>query len=591
MKRLITVLFLMLGPLAGLSTPALSQERAWVQVEAQPTLTSAQDRARFYTAQLSDVVGYYLGSGWYGIALGPYERNDAEALLTDLRRRGIVPGDSFISDGSRFQQQFWPVGIGAATEIQPLPQGVEALTPVTEDPVVAESVVVPLDTTLPDETLSQARASEAALSEDDRKMLQIALRWAGYYDSAIDGAFGRGTRASMAAWQAVNNHEQTGVLTTAQRAQLLGQYTAVLEGLGMDMVRDADAGVAISMPTDMVAFGRYEPPFARYEPVAGAEVPARVLLMSQRGDQDRFFGLYEILQTLEVVPTDGPRRRTAEEFEIEGQNAEIHSYTYAVRDGDIIKGFILVWPAGDEERRSRVAAEMKASFSTFGGTLNPAIVAPDEDQAIDLVSGLAVRQPRLSGSGFYVDPAGAVLTSAATVASCDRVTIDTVTDMTVAWTDPALGLALLRPVAPLAPIAVARFQTSVPRIGSMVAAGGYPYGGALTMPTLTFGTLADIRGLNGEETVKRLSLVAQDGDVGGPVYDEGGAVLGMLLPRLQQNGQVLPPDVTYIVETDAIVPALVSAGVAVLQTATVDPVTPEAMTASNADTTVLVGCW
>ena len=41
----------------------------------------------------------------------------------------------------------------------------------------------------------------------------------------------------------------------------------------------------------------------------------------------------------------------------------------------------------------------------------------------------------------------------------------------------------------------------------------------------TYGTLADTRGLNGEETVKRLALNAAPGDVGGPVFD---AVLPLL---------------------------------------------------------------
>ena len=35
----------------------------------------------------------------------------------------------------------------------------------------------------------------------------------------------------------------------------------------------------------------------------------RVLLISQSGDQGTLFGLYDIMQTLEIVPMEGPRDR------------------------------------------------------------------------------------------------------------------------------------------------------------------------------------------------------------------------------------------------------------------------------------------
>ena len=61
--------------------------------------------------------------------------------------------------------------------------------------------------------------------------LQIALEWFGFYNSGIDGAFGPGTRAAMAAWQADQALEQTGILTTRQREDLLGAYARELNAL------------------------------------------------------------------------------------------------------------------------------------------------------------------------------------------------------------------------------------------------------------------------------------------------------------------------------------------------------------------------
>jgi len=537
---------------------ANAQQPVWVQIEAQPTLNAAQDRARAYAGQLENVSGYAIGGGWYGIVLGPYTRPDAEALLRDYKNARRIPGDSFIAFGRNFRQQFWPVGVGADTTVQPLP-GATAEVPVAPDAsnqntTVVEVIVEPDPITPADETPQEARASEALLDRSQREDLQIALQWAGFYTAAIDGAYGRGTRNAMGAWQDANNHEVTGILTSAQRVELLGAYNAVLDGMNLQLVRDDASGIQMQVPTGIVAFSEYEPPFVRFD--AKGDLDATVLFISQEGDQTRLFGLYEILQTLAIVPTEGPRTRRDSSFEI-------------------VKGFSLIWPEGDDERRRRVLAEMQDSFSVIDGVLDPALAAPGEDQAIDLVAGLAVRKPKLSRSGFYIDGRGTVLTTSQAVAACERITINTDHAAIVAFNDPDSGIAVLTPEAPLAPLAVAAFQLGVPRLQSEVAVAGYPYGGILVTPSLTFGRLADIRGLNGEEAVKRLDLVAQEGDAGGPVYDNGGAVLGMLLPRTVNNGQVLPPEVSFSVDADVILAALDQAGVSVETTETVAFMPPE----------------
>ena len=576
-----------------LTVAAQAQQPVWVQIEAQPTLNAAQDRARIYAGQLEDVSGFAIGGGWYGIVLGPYARSDAETLLRDYKAARRIPGDSFIAFGRNFRQQFWPVGVGANTTVQPLPgaDAVVAVTPdaTTEDPPAIEVIIEPAPITPADETPQQARASEADLNRSQREDLQIALQWAGFYNAAIDGAFGRGTRNAMGAWQDANNHEVTGILTTAQRAELLGAYNAVLDGMNLQLVRDDASGIQMQVPTGIVAFTEYEPPFVRFD--AKGDLDATVLFISQEGDQTRLFGLYEILQTLAIVPTEGPRTRRNSSFEIEGIGDGIHSYTTARLQNGQIKGFSLIWPAGDDERRRRVLQEMQDSFSVIDGVLDPSLAAPGEDQAIDLVAGLAVRKPKLSRSGFYIDGRGTVLTTVEAVAECERITINTDHDATVSYSDPDTGIAVLTPNAPLAPLAVAAFQLGVPRLQSEVAVAGYPYGGVLVSPSLTFGRLADIRGLNGEEAVKRLDLIAQDGDAGGPVYDNGGAVLGMLLPRNAQNGQVLPPEVSFSVDAGVILAALDKAGVSVETTDTVAFMPPETLTLRAADQTVLVSCW
>lgn len=572
------------------------EETVWVQIEAQPTLSQALERARDYAGQLQDVNGFTVRGGWYAIVLGPYLRDDAEQVLRVYRSEGRIPRDSFIAYSANFDSQYWPVGNAGLTspsipptDTTPTPADASP-TPETTQPqpeAQPETAAEP-DIRQPDETLREARASEAVLTREERMDLQRLLQWAGFYDSAIDGAFGRGTRASMAAWQDANSHEPTGVLTTGQRAELLAQYNAILNGLDLRQITDSRSGIDMKLPMGAVKFDSYEAPFAHYA-ATGSVPQARVLLISQEGDRNTLYGLYDIMQTLEIVPLNGPRKLDGDSFTLVGENAQFVSHTQATLKDGQIKGFTLIWPTGDETRRSRLLGEMQNSFARIDGVLDPA-AGSNLEQRVDLVSGLDVRQPKLNRSGFYVDDKGTVVTTADAVAACSRITLDGENDARVLGSDAALGVAVLRPVQALAPATVARFQTAVPRLQSEIAVAGYSFGGVLDAPTLTFGTLADLRGLQGQENLDRLALAAMPGDAGGPVFDTGGQVLGMLLPRVD-GARKLPEDVSFALDGTEIRKLLASLNITPSETGLITNMPPEDMTIRAAGMTVLVSCW
>ena len=601
---LITALFI--APFAFAQS---ADDVVWIQVEAQPNLAAATERARAYSASLEDVNGFALGSGWYGIAVGPYVRDDAELLLRRYRQDGVIPRDSFIQLSDKFQQQFWPVGanvlnIPLISPIEPaapnetqtdqeitqttLPPAGEALDLEEALAAEAETTQVPVLPEPPkDETLSEARANERDLDSDAREQLQIALKWAGFYNAAIDGAFGRGTRGSMADWQEANGYDATGVLTTLQRAALLGQYNAVLEGLGLQTVRNTEAGIEMVMPTKVVTFDRFEPPFAHYN--GTGDIDARVLLISQAGDQDTLFGLYDIMQTLEIVPEEGPRDRKSNSFELIGEDGRIVSQTQVSLENGEIKGFTLIWPAGDEDRRRRVITEMTKSFTRLSGPLD-ATAGSGDRQAVDLVSGLQIRSPKISRSGFFIDGRGTVATTSEAVQSCGRLTLDDETELEVLIDDTASGISLLKPRVALSPLDVAKFNTVPPRLQSEIAVAGFPYEGVLGSATVTYGTLADVRGLQGEENIARLALSARSGDAGGPILDSDGRVLGMLLPRAD-GARELPEDVAFAVEAKVIADLAQKAGVSVDTTVASTAIKPHDLREKAKGMTVLVSCW
>ncbi|MBJ6371125.1 serine protease [Sedimentitalea arenosa] len=576
-RLLVALVLVVFAGGAPLGAQSADPEVVWVQIEAHPDLATARQRAEVFNARLADVNGFSLGGSWYGILLGPYLREDAERVLRSYRADRLIPRDSFIAYSRNLGAQFWPEGANL------LNRGAILAPPV--EPDSAGSPTQPL--VAADETPAEARRGERLLTAEERRELQVALRAAGFYNAAIDGAFGAGTRRSMADWQLNNGFEPTGVLTTAQRAMLMEQYNAPLISVGMRRVRDGEAGIAVDMPTDAVAFSRYEPPFAHYD-ASGDELAARVLLISQPGTRTTLAGLYDIMQTLEIVPLDGPRELSGDGFVIEGRGKGIVSHTEARLENGEIKGFTLIWPIGDEARRARVLDAMQASFERLDGVLDPA--TGEGAQAVDLVAGLAVRQPRLSRSGFYIDAGGTVATTADAVQNCTRITLGEDTRTEVLARDADLGVALLRPQERLAPMSVARLRPAKGRLQSNVAVSGYSYAGLLGGPTLTFGTVADVKGLAGEPDLTRLALNALPGDAGGPVLDAGGGVLGMLLP-MDDADRKLPEDVSLIADAEAIRALLQQAGINVEAVDDSAPLTPNAMTRLASGMTVLVNCW
>jgi peptidoglycan hydrolase-like protein with peptidoglycan-binding domain len=550
----------------------------WLQVEAHPDLATAVDRARAYTSLFPEAAGFTLRSGWYAIVLGPYPVDEAVIRLDALRRERQIPSDSFIAYARDFGEQYWPEGGGAL------------VAPATDTPEVVEPLV-PEPAEIPDETRQEARDSEALLTPEERKELQTALQWFGFYAGGIDGAFGPGTRNSMALWQEAQGIlEPTGILTTRQRRTLLDAWRGELSTFGFTEVVEAESGITVTLPLGLVEFDHYEPPFVHYR-AKDATAP-RIVLISQPGDQAAFFGLYDILQTLESVPLDGARDRGERSFRIRGTSAKVDTTIFAERIGDRIKGWMLISTPGNEARDVRIIKVIEDSFRPDGDSvLDPGMAVMSSDTRAGLLSGLEVRKPRLSRTGFFISPEGAVLTTVEAVEGCARVTIDRATEATVTLSDKASGLALLAPDTPLAPRKVAGFVTASARPGSEVTVPGYSYEDRLPAPVLTFGTLEDVTGLNGEPGLKRLALQALPGDAGGPVLDASGAVTGMLLPSGPQDGKALPAGVVFALSADEITRLLTPTGVIPSPAVGLGTLTPAELADTATGMTALVSCW
>jgi len=566
---------------------SVAQDTRWIQIEAQPSLLEAETRARIYAQEFPDTQAHSIGSGWYAITLGPLPEDQADLRMSQLRARAAIPRDSFLATGANYRQRIYPIGPAPAAVTPKQTAEAEVVQEeATQMSVVetAESAKPEQSISAPDETLSEARASEGLLSREEKMDLQRYLQWAGYYNSTIDASFGRGTRRSMAAWQTDNGHEDTGVLTTAQREQLRAQYFAIFDGLGLETHRDLEAGISIDLPKEVVAFDAYAAPLAHFKSQE-ASSPTHIFLISAAGNRGDLAAIFGVLPTLAIVPMNIEKSLNKDRFVITGEGSTTRAFITASHKGGEIKGFGLIWPNQNEEQFDRLVAHMRKSFDTFSGTLDPSLsVAINE---IETEFGVAIRKPAFVKSAVFVSDQGHAITDTSDLEQCSALTIGGTYDAEIIARSET-GAGLLSPKSDFNPISYAKLGNAV-RKGDKTFLSSYPYGGRLGLASVTEATVAETTDLSGNAEKFRLDLLAEPGDFGGAVLDQSGNLTGILVSQ-DDTGRVLPNNVNFAAATEALASMMQSAGLRLSSGATqrLDDV---ALIASAQNILTPIECW
>ena len=569
-----------------------AQDMRWIQIEAQPSLLEAETRARIYAQEFPDTQAHSIGSGWYAITLGPLPEDEADLRMSQLRARAAIPRDSFLATGANYRQRIYPIGPApaAVTAAQTFEAEViqEEATQVsvveTAESAAPEQASPEQSITVPDETLSEARESEGLLSPDEKMDLQRYLQWAGYYNSTIDASFGRGTRRSMAAWQTDNGHEDTGVLTTAQREKLRAQYFAIFAGLGLETHRDLEAGISIDLPKEVVAFDAYAAPLAHFK-AQDASSPAQIFLISAAGNRGDLAAIYGVLPTLSIVPMNIEKSLNKDRFVITGAGTSTRAFITASHKGGEIKGFGLIWPNQNEEQFDRLVAHMRKSFETFSGTLDPSLSVAIHDPETEF--GVAIRKPAFVKSAVFVSDQGHAMTDTSNLENCSALTIGGTYDAEIIARSET-GAGLLSPKSEFNPISYAKLGDAV-RKGDKTFLSSYPYGGRLGLASVTQATVMETTDLSGNAEKFRLDFLAEPGDLGGAVLDQSGNLTGILVSR-DDTGRILPNNVNFAAATDALASMMQSAGLR-FRTGKTNRLDDVALIASAQNILTPIECW
>jgi TPR repeat protein/S1-C subfamily serine protease len=202
-----------------------------------------------------------------------------------------------------------------------------------------------------------------------------------------------------------------------------------------------------------------------------------------------------------------------------------------------------------------------------------------------------------TGTGFFVNNQGHVLTNQHVVESCSQVRVTVpagTTDASIQAVHQNDDLALLLTSAK-AP-AIASFRRTVAEVGEDISVVGYPLHGLLGGLNITSGSVASATGLLGDARYLQISAPVQPGNSGGPLLDSAGTVLGVVVAKLdaiavaQATGDI-PQNVNFAIKSAVARSFLSIHGIEYQEASPRRVKTRVAIAAEAQQHTVLIECW
>ena len=157
-------------------------------------------------------------------------------------------------------------------------------------------------------------------------------------------------------------------------------------------------------------------------------------------------------------------------------------------------------------------------------------VAKSENQNVSEKSEPASPSQSFTGTGFIVSETGKVLTNAHVVEGCTEILVNG-QPATKINSSESFDLAIVQADLP-AITEIATFAGSPARLNSDVTVVGYPLSGILGGLNVTRGAVSSLKGLGGDEINMQISAPVQPGNSGGPALDATGAVVGVVVAKL-----------------------------------------------------------
>ncbi|MDQ2093622.1 S1C family serine protease [Rhodalgimonas zhirmunskyi] len=529
-----------------------------------------------------DTVIYQSRNGWYAITGDVVWKTVAEDRLASLKARGRVPGDALCSSGASYVALVgrYPATGGMA---QPAPSK------------PADDLLAPFN----------ARR----LSQAEKRFLQLALAFEGDYNGLLDGDWGR---ISDRAMESYARREFSAPPQNWHMTMLAAKVFELFERDGWKLHYNSALRMSYLFPFGAYRDGAPSDSFANFDHTRsslglslarGTESQAERIhrFILERGGRGAPYTVRKTNYAVTAVITPNGGQLYVRSHFIDGMWSSV-LVSAESRDLPLFRAVTASIARGNApslafEPQGYLAQSIEATLALVADEdkLTPAAPAP----RVATAPAPATRQtppagPKATGSGFVVSQAGHVLTNAHVVEGCTRLKVGSAEARLIAQS-AEWDLALIQ-LPENRVVEVASFAPMPAALNSDVTVIGFPLNGLLSGLNVTRGAVSSLKGLRGDGTRMQISAPVQPGNSGGPVVDRTGAVVGVVVSKLnakelaERSGDIAQ-NVNFAIRGEMAKLFLFQNGVTPRLSSSGAPIDPVALAKTASEFTVLINCY
>lgn len=576
-------------------------------VASRPSLVEARQYAR-QNAYL-DVQGIFRSSnGWYAVSIGNTDKARSEAVIADMVRSGSVPGDTYCSNGAAYTGLVWAPGTNDSPTTGTRSARTSQTAPDAGDPTVDGSY----------STEFHLPFDARPLSRDEKRFLQAGLAVSGHYNGLIDGVWGTGTHEAFERF----SREELDLADVNLSAAVLG-ISVVTKLVDEEWNSEwfTNLGVSMLVPGSLITISTERDGSFRLESRDGSVTMQ--ILAAEFGET---VGFHNEVERRNDPGRELYRLRRDGLMVTAGQDGSVASFVRSHYDKvtrrwiTLISASLVHDATGTPELMIASYAEGRGTLPSFeeGGHLENLMLAlaqaleereksgTGDGQQVATAPPVAQPAPPRSGgeaapesasgsgTGFYINADGHVMTNSHVVEGCDRLTVDG-HPATVTAESESFDLAVLEPLRPRGSYRFLSFADQAARLNSDITVAGFPLAQLLGGLNITRGSISSIEGMGGDTTQMQITAPVQPGNSGGPIVNRAGHVVGIVVSKL---------DAAYALATTGDIPQNVNFGIRgaigvlfaeingipITKTTASEEMQPEDLAERLQDATVLIEC-
>jgi len=177
-----------------------------------------------------------------------------------------------------------------------------------------------------------------------------------------------------------------------------------------------------------------------------------------------------------------------------------------------------------------MTASQVAEAQRLAAEWRPSATGPAPRQSV----GPETAEPKEgSGTGFYITASGHLVTNAHVVEGCRSIALANGTGLTLVDVDTSSDLALVKVADGVATVPLTLRQGRGVRLAENVLAAGFPLAGILSSGlNVTTGAVSALAGIGDDRRRIQMTAPVQPGNSGGPLLDQSGNVVGVVVSKL-----------------------------------------------------------